>query len=293
MDIEGGDKGDKGGARMSLNSLGTLFCDTWKIYKERWQVLVEIVLLPTLVTALGYVLMSIGFPFTVVGGVVIFIGWVAFAFSILPVVYSIHNSTGVDASYKATIGWFWPFVWVGILGFFAVLGGAIMLIIPGIWLAFALSLAAYVFVIERRRGIDALRQSKDYVAGYWWAVAGRVLLLGICWMVAVVVVEIAFTVLAGRIGGSIAYLAMVLFFIPYSAIYHYLILQNLRERKPALATEEKKTGGGFITASAIVGVAVPVVVLVLLIVFGAVGAVRTLRREGRYAPPPEYGIQGD
>ena len=50
---------------------------------------------------------------------------------------------------------------------------SVMLIIPGIWLAFALVLRPYTLVLEKRKGIDALRQSKDYIKGYWWAVLGR------------------------------------------------------------------------------------------------------------------------
>lgn len=286
------DTNGKEGAKLSLNSLGSLFRGAWKLYKERWGTLVEIALLPTLVMVLGYVLIWLGSPFSVFGVLVVFLGWLTFVYSVMPIIFSIHNATGVDASYKATLGWFWLFLWVIILEIFAVLGGWIMVIVPGIWLGVSLSFTAYVFVIERRRGLDALRQSKDYVKGYWWPVFGRMLLIGLSFAVVTAIVEAVFAAAGGRILGSIIGLAMTLFFLPYTSIYNYLIFQNLRELKPAMATEEKKTGGGFIMASAIVGVAVPVLLVLALVVFGAVSAARIFRTDVRYAPaPPGYGMQ--
>jgi hypothetical protein len=274
--------------RISLRSLGSLFCDTWKLYKERWQVLVEIILLPVLVTILGYVLVGLGSPFSILGGVITLIGWILFIFSVLPVIFSIHNTAGVDASYRATIGWFWPFVWVVILELLAVLGGSIMLIIPGIWLACALSFTAYVFVIEHRRGIDALRQSKDYIKGYWWAVAGRVILLGLIFLAATVIIEIPVTVLAGNAMRILVTMVMTLFFVPFSAIYSYTIFGNLRELKPDLAEVQMKKGTAFIKASAIVGIVVPVLLVLILVFLVWMGAIHDLGHADRYGPQPGY-----
>lgn len=275
--------------RISLHSIDSLFSDSWKLYKERWQVLVEIVLLPVLVTLLGYVLLALGSPFSIIGGIAACAGWIIFAFSTLPVIYSIHNGTGVDASYKATIGWFWPFVWLVILEVLAVLGGFVMLIIPGIFLAFALTLAAYPFVIEHRRGLDALRQSKDYVKGYWWAVVGRLLLLGLIFLVVTLVIEIPATIIGGDAGRTLATLLVTLFFVPYSAIYHYVIFENLRGVKPELVDGQPKEGKGFIMASAIVGIVVWGLLICLLIAAIAFGMFSGWQHMDRSAPPPGYG----
>ena len=277
--------------RISLRSLGSLFCDTWKMYQDRWQVLVEIVLLPALVTILGYVLVGLGSPFSILGGAIALIGWILFMFSVLPVIFSIHHGAGVDASYKATIGWFWPFVWVTILELLAVLGGSIMLIIPGIWLTFALSFMAYVFVIEHRHGIDALRQSKDYVKGYWWAVAGRVILLGLVFLAAVIIIEIPVTIIVGNAARVFITMVMTLFFVPFSAIYHYVIFENLRELKPDLAEAQTKKGAGFIKASTIVGVVASILLVLALVFLVWMGVVHDFGRADRYGPLPGYGMQ--
>jgi hypothetical protein len=280
------------GAKLSLHSLGSLFNGAWALYKTRWGVLSEIVLLPVLVTILGYVLIGLGFPFSVFGGVAILIGWIIFVFSALPVVYSVHHATGVDESYKVTIGWFWPFVWVSILEILAVAGGTIMLIVPGIWLGIAFSFMAYVFVIEGRKGIDALRQSKNYVKGYWWPVLGRVILLGIILVVISAIVQLPFSLLFGKTVSSIVSIGLILFFVPFSSIYSYLIFQNLRELKPHLVGEQTKKGTGFIKVSAIVGLVVPIILVAGVIILAAVGTFHMFERAGSYTPPPGYGAQG-
>jgi hypothetical protein len=279
-------------ARLSLHSISSLFSDSWKLYKERWQVLVEIVLLPTLVIALGYVLLSLGLPFSILGGLIVLIGYVIFVFSMLPLVFSLHHTAGVDASYKATIGWFWPFVWVTILEMLAVLGGSIMLIIPGIWLGIALMLMTYVFVIEHRRGLDALRQSKDYIKGYWWAILGRALLLGLIFLAATIIIEIPVMIIAGNAARTLVTMVLTLFFVPFSLIYNYVIFKNLRALKPELAEAQTKKGTGFLKTSAIVGIVVPVLVFFALVIAVGFGMFYNIRHIDRYAPPPGYGIQG-
>jgi hypothetical protein len=280
-----------GGARLSLHSIGSLFHETWRMYKERWQVLVEIVLLPTLVILLGYVLFYLGFPFSILGGLIVFIGYIVFAFSMLPLIFSLHHAAGVDASYKATIGWFWPFVWVIILEVLAVLGGSMMLIVPGIWLAVALMLVMYVFVVEHRRGVDVLRQSKDYIRGYWWAVLGRVFLLGLIFLIATIVIEIPVMIVAGNAARVLVTMAMALFFVPFSMIYHYVIFENLRELKPNLVEAQTKRGTGFIKVSAIVGIVIPALAVCALIVALGFGIFHGLRGADRYASSPGYGTR--
>ena len=273
--------------KMALHSIRSLFSEAWKRYTERWSVIMEIVLLPTLVLILGAVLIALdlGTLFRVVGGLIVFVGWIAFVYSVLPLIYSIHHGAGVDASYKATIGWFWPFVWVVILQAFAVMGAFVMLIIPGIWLGIALSFTAFIFVIEGRRGIDALRQSKDYVKGYWWAVLGRSLLLELVYLVALIVIRIPVALVGGQVAGAVASLVIVPFFVPFAIIYSYVIFENLRERKPHLAEAHTKEGTGFIKTSAIVGIVAPVLFIFLAIALAGAAAVYMMRHANvRYDP---------
>ena len=73
---------------MALHSIRSLFSEAWKRYTERWSVIMEIVLLPTLVLILGVVLIALdlGTLFRVVGGLIVFVGWIAFVYSVLPLI---------------------------------------------------------------------------------------------------------------------------------------------------------------------------------------------------------------
>jgi hypothetical protein len=166
-----------------------------------------------------------------------------------------------------------------------------MLVIPGIWLAIALSLMAYVFVIEHRRGLDALRQSKDYIKGYWWAILGRVILLGLLFVAAEIIIDFPVALIAGKTAGSIVSMALILFFTPFSAIYHYVIFENLRVLKPELANAQTEKGKGFLKASAIVGLVAPALIILLAIIFAAAGVFGILRHADHNVPPPGYGMQ--
>lgn len=250
--------------KVALRPVGALFSETAQRFGMRWNVLLEIVLLPVLLCVFGTVLISLGMPFEIIGGLVYFVGWVALIYSTLPVIYSIHTGSGVDASYKATLAWFWPFVWMGIIEVCAVMGGFAMLIIPGIFLSVAVSFMCYVFVVEGRRGIDALRQSKEYVKGYWWAVFGRTILIGLIFAGLSIVVRAPLMLVAGATAGAVAALVLSLFFVPFAAVYSYLIFMNLREIKPELGAAQTKEGTGFIKASAIVGVVFGVIMLMIV-----------------------------
>ncbi len=278
--------------RLALNPIGSLFSDSWKLYVERFGVLTEIMLLPVLTMVLGEILLALGSLFSILGALVLIVGLILLIFVSLPVIFSIHTSAGVDASYKDTLHLFWPFIWLIILNALAVFGGSFMLIIPGIWLGVALGFARYAFVIEERRGIDALRQSKDYIKGYWWAVLGRSILLGLIFLVAIMVVEAPFGILFGRIGANVAGLLLSVFYVPFAAVYAYKIFGNLRTLKPELVAVQTKERTGFIRAAAIVGLVVPIILIIAGIVLTGAGMLYVMRSGGyRALPPSGYPTQ--
>jgi hypothetical protein len=262
------------GAKVSLNSIKSLFCDSYKLYQERFNVLTEIVLLPALIVVLGYTLIFLGAPFSILGLLVIFVGWIALIFSSIALVFSVHNNTDVDASYRATMKFFWPLVWMSILSFVAFLGGFVMLIIPAIWLAVAFALRNYTLVIENRRGLDSLHQSKEYISGYWWAVLGRTILLVIMIAIISIILNVPFS-LFGKLGSNIVSAALTLFILPFSTIFFYKIYENLRTLKPELHGAQHN-GGGFVKVATIVGWIVAAL-LVIAAIFGIAYAVHNPR----------------
>ncbi|MBI2036982.1 MAG: hypothetical protein HYT14_01310 [Candidatus Liptonbacteria bacterium] len=60
-----------------------------------------------------------------------------------------------------------------------VMAGVLALVIPGIYLAVQFSFVSYVLVFENTGAREALRRSRMYVRGRWWAVLWREVALGL------------------------------------------------------------------------------------------------------------------
>lgn len=68
-----------------------------------------------------------------------------------------------------------PFLWVSILTGLIILGGMILLIIPGLIFSIWYFFSIYVFGVDGVRGYAALQKSKDLVQGRFWPVVWRIL----------------------------------------------------------------------------------------------------------------------
>lgn len=69
--------------------------------------------------------------------------------------------------------------------------GFLLLVIPGLILLTIWSVAAPVIVLERPRGLDALRRSRELVRGNGWPVFGVILVLGVLVVVLSALVDAA------------------------------------------------------------------------------------------------------
>jgi hypothetical protein len=79
---------------------------------------------------------------------------------------------------------------VGLLTGLAIMGGFILLIIPGIIFLVWFALSSYVYVYEGIGGTEALKRSKYYVSGRWGAVFWRFFFLFIISVVISIVIGI-------------------------------------------------------------------------------------------------------
>lgn len=84
----------------------------------------------------------------------------------------------------------------------AVMGGFVLLVIPGIWLAVRLYFGAQAAVVESRKGRDALRRSAQLVDGMWWRVFGILLLVGLVTSIFAGVFGVALGLATGLILGE-------------------------------------------------------------------------------------------
>jgi uncharacterized membrane protein YeaQ/YmgE (transglycosylase-associated protein family) len=88
-------------------------------------------------------------------------------------------------------------LWVGIIATVMIVVGLILIIVPGIYLFVALSVAVPVLMLEGQKGMAAISRSMSLVSGRWWPTLGRLIVGLILYIVAVFVI--------GAIAGAIAH----------------------------------------------------------------------------------------
>lgn len=90
--------------------------------------------------------------------------------------------------FKETKKYIWSYIGLTLLTSVLILLWALLLIIPGIIYSVFYSFAVFAFFFEDKKGMSAIRRSKELVKGYWWPVFGRVCFLTlILWIFGVII----------------------------------------------------------------------------------------------------------
>jgi hypothetical protein len=151
---------------------------------------------------------------------------------------SIGDQVDIDASYKWGFARFGSVLLISILVGLAVLGGFILLIIPGIIFLVMFSVAIPALVVENLRGTDAMSRSWNLVKGHFWHALGLIIVAGIITAVVGGII--------GAIGGAISdnwFVAWIFQAIaqiitaPFAAIVSVLLYLDLRARREALSAD--------------------------------------------------------
>jgi len=151
---------------------------------------------------------------------------------------SIGDPVDIDASYKWGFARFGSVLLISILVGLAVLGGFILLIIPGIIFMVMFAVAIPALVVENLRGTDAMSRSWNLVKGNFWHALGLIIVAGIITAVVGGVI--------GAIGGAISdnwFVAWIFQAIaqiitaPFAAIVSVLLYLDLRARREALTAD--------------------------------------------------------
>ncbi len=142
-----------------------------------------------------------------------------------------NNYNSPKDCFEDSKNFFWGYVWVSILSTLIIGLWAILLIIPGIIFAIYYLLFNYTFFFEGLTGMQAIRRSKELVKGYWWAVFGRVMFIGL--MAGIINIFLASPLSSMQEGGSayVSYNALMNFIwaliSPIIVIYIYDIFRDL------------------------------------------------------------------
>lgn len=164
-----------------LPSVKSLINESWALYRTNFKFFMKIVLwilVPSIILSIlpaittnAVIFIPINFFFSLVS---LFLG-LFIAIVLISSIKSLIKKEPVDltALYNSSYSQILSYFWISILTGLAVLGGTILLVIPGIIFSVWFSFAAIVFVIEGVKGTEALRASKELVRGKFWPVLWR------------------------------------------------------------------------------------------------------------------------
>ncbi len=271
-----------------MDSVGSLWRSTWKLYADRFVAVTQIILPPLALLGLGDIFRAIGgAPFLIIGSVSLAAGVLLSIVANAAILRSFHYGTGFEESYRTAAEIFWRLISVSLLVAFATVGAFAMFIIPGVWLMVGFIFANYALVLEEKHGFDALLQSREYVRGYWWAMFGRLILIVLAFGITAIVVNITFTLIGGRIGGAIASTIITLVMAPLLIAYYYTMYRNIIAVKQHAAGDAPKGSKAFIVVAQAVGI--------LVVIAAAIGVGLAMKYGGPadQMAPDGYGRYGN
>jgi hypothetical protein len=173
-----------------LQNVTILFDTAWNTYKKYFEVLLKVNYIPVIIG------MSAVSLFTFVGGFESFAAYltkpdfidiiglvfgvttitiVTISVNYIAQVIALSRSTDVDGGgavsiysiYKEASGKLFPYFWVMILCGLIIVGGMILLIVPGIIFSVWFAFSSFTFIVGNEKGAAALKKSKQYVRGIW------------------------------------------------------------------------------------------------------------------------------
>jgi hypothetical protein len=147
----------------------------------------------------------------------------------------IGDPVDAEASYRYGFKRLGSVILVSLLVGLILLGGFILLIIPGIIFLVFLAVTIPALVVENKRGTDALGRSWNLVKGAFWHVLGTIVVAGI--IVSVV------SAIIGAIGGDNFVVSWIftsiaqIITVPFSALVSVVLYLDLRARQESLTAE--------------------------------------------------------
>lgn len=275
-----------GSPQQQLMPVGELLRRSFLIYRARFFFFIGIIILPVIVGAtLGAIFPSLAlllklndqarpFPLSALAflpflaATVLETAGVVMA-ELMLILAMNEPGIGFRSLLKKTFGILRGGWWVTLLGTLATFGGIALLLIPGIALGIAFTLALYVFLFEKARGFDALTKSWAYAQGRWGSLFWRMIVLAlISWFVSVVinVLLVPLPSMLYAIFGS--WLGAILL-LPLSAAYTLTLYKNLVEVTDQKPVQSSLRVRRWFVWLALLGVAVTVLVVPLLLSYSA------------------------
>ncbi len=174
-----------------LISVTDIIKKSWELYSKHWRdlsVYMLIMFLPTLILLIIGVVsvyLTLYLPASalfndiitliVLAASLLFGLWVSLA--LMRAIKSLYKDARAITwreAFLKTLPLLWPVIYTSILTTIVVIGGAVLMIVPGIIFTVWYLFAVQEILFAGQKGIGAMRGSKQLVTGRWWSVAWRV-----------------------------------------------------------------------------------------------------------------------
>jgi hypothetical protein len=199
------------------------------------KLLVSIAIMPALVSGAALIIASISTttnpsstPLALLGSFASVLLSILASVALVQTIANIKDGISVQDAYKRATPLFFSYFFVAILSALAVILGFILFIIPGVIIGVWFCFVHLTVVLEGKRGREALKASKSHVAGMWFDIFFRLLVLCavlLSVIVAIVLVlgvflgdGVVFTAASDLISGAIS---------PFGLVYVYLMYKDV------------------------------------------------------------------
>jgi len=233
--------------------------ESWAIYKNRFKTLIAIVLIPTacyllfiflggIITAIAAGLLKYStasvLPWTITGiilGLIVIVFLIyLYIWSTVAQLYAIKDQAegiGWKEAYKRSRPKINPFFSTSILNGLAVLGGAILLIVPGIIFGLWFSQSPYIVIEEGLANTSALKRSKYYTKGRIGQIFGKLFYVGIITLGLYIGLAIVLAIFGALTGIKYNYLSWIsnvfsLVWSPLVTVYAYQVYKYCKTTRP-------------------------------------------------------------
>lgn len=124
-----------------------------------------------------------------------------------------------------------PYFWTEFLAGLAVLGGMILLIIPGLMFGVWFMFAGLLVITENFKGKVALSRSKQLVKGNFWGIASSLVILGFIVGAISLIFGFLLSFIFGKEFSNVGTSIASIFAVPFTTIFIFLIYEELKKIK--------------------------------------------------------------
>lgn len=182
------------------------------------------------------------------------VAYVAFAMAIqagfILLLADEKNEHSAFSYLKKGFAFAWPLFLASLLSMLLIMGGFVLLIIPGVIIMFFLAFSSFNIVLAKKGPMESIRMSVSMVKQHFGAVLGRMLLLmGIYVLVQVVVGQVANALKESGLGGIIFIMVLSFGAGLYAMTYVYTLYKQVR----SAYNESKQASMTWIWVVAVIG----------------------------------------